>query len=137
LFSAAALVADYGTPEEQSRLLDLLRAGAVHPKVTPAYRAIAAGIANRYTGNRVPFLTVLLDDQRIMAETGNVEVRYCDMAIAHLSAILDERLINVGSQPTSADWEHARLHAKAWITDHPQVARLSQLQQPSGRGTLR
>jgi hypothetical protein len=72
-----------------------------------------------------------------MPETGDAVVRYCDMAIAHLSAILDERLINAGSRPTPADWESARLKAKAWITDHPQVVRLSQLQQPAGRGAWR
>ncbi|HEY1598669.1 MAG TPA: tyrosine-protein phosphatase [Pirellulales bacterium] len=137
LTSAASLVADFGTHEQQQHLLDLLGAGKVQPVVTPEFRAIAAGVSNRYTGNRAAFLTVLLDDVRIMPDTGSVAVRFCDMAIAHLSAILDARLINVGSQPTRDDWEQARLRAKAWMSEHPQMARLGALQRPSGRDTLR
>ena len=59
----------------------------------------------------------------MMPSTGTVQVRYCDMAIAHLSAILDERLINVGAHPTPDDWEQARLKAKTWMSEHPQIAR--------------
>ena len=36
LFAAAALVADFGAPEEQARLFDLLRAGAAQSTVMPS-----------------------------------------------------------------------------------------------------
>ncbi len=112
ILSAASLIADFGNAEEQQQLLDMLREGREPPHVTPVFRALVAGVANRYTGNRVPFLAMLLDDTRIMPDAGDATVRYCDMAIAHLSAIVDERLINVGATPTPADWEQARQNAK-------------------------
>ena len=135
--SAAALVADFGSPEEQENLLALLRTGVEQREPAPEFRAIVAGIANRYTGNRIPFLAVLLDDERTVPDTGCVSLRYCELAIVHLSAILDERLINVGSYPTAADWEQARKSAKAWLGGHPQVARTSRLVEPTGHNVLR
>ena len=52
LRSAASLVADFGTHEQQQRLLDLLREGTKRSTITPEFQAIAAGVSNRYTGNR-------------------------------------------------------------------------------------
>jgi hypothetical protein len=135
--SAAALVADFGSPEEQEKLLSLLRLGINEREPTPEFCALVGGIANRYTGNRIPFLAVLLDDRRTVPDTGNVGLRFCDLAIAHLSAILDERLINVGAYPTAADWEQARERTKAWLNDHPQIARMSRLVEPTGHNVLR
>jgi hypothetical protein len=131
LMSAASLVADLGTAEDQEQLVAQLRQSPHEPPASATFQALAAGVANRYTGNRIPFLAALLDETRVMPGTGSVTVRYCDMAVAHLSAILDQRLINVGSTPTPADWEQARQQAKNWLQAHPQMMQARRIEQPA------
>ncbi len=136
-FSAAALVADFGNIEQQKTLIDLLHLELRAPQPNQRFRAVAAGIAGRYTTNRIPFLTVLLDDERIVADTGNVRIRYCDLAVVRLAAIVDERLLNAAGTPTTHDWERAREAARAWVHEHPPALELVQLQPPDPRNHLR
>ncbi|MBI2823863.1 MAG: tyrosine-protein phosphatase [Planctomycetia bacterium] len=135
--SAAALVADFGTPEQQRRLIELLHTETAQPDVTPRYRAMAAGIANRYTGNRIAFLVALLDDERLVPDSGELPVRYGDLAVVRLSAILDQRLLDADPVPTLAQWQQARVAARAWLAAHPLVAQLSRLQEPTSHAVLR
>jgi len=137
LLSAATIVADFGSPEDQEQLLTMLRAGVRQANVSPEFQALVAGVSNRYTGNRVPFLAVLLDDTRAMPDSGATPLRYCDMAVAHLSAILDERLLNGASVPSLAEWEQARTQAKAWLAAHPAQIHISRLQPPDVPTKLR
>ncbi len=131
------MIADFGDADNQDQLLELLRNSLKQPHVTPMFRAIAAGIANRYTGNRVPFFAMLLDDTRIMPDAGDTSIRYCDMAIAHLSAIVDERLINAGATPTPADWDQARQHAKNWLSTHATLMQARRAQRPTSATQVR
>ncbi|HVU90531.1 MAG TPA: tyrosine-protein phosphatase [Pirellulales bacterium] len=133
--AAASIVADFGPRDDQQLLLGLLRD---NKEISPdAFRAVVAGISNRYTGNRIPFLAALLDSTDLTPNTGTVPVRHCDMAVAHLSAIVDERLINVGSTPTLADWDAARERAKSWLSTHPALAQARRVEPPPQPTRLR
>jgi hypothetical protein len=132
LMAAAALVADFGAPDEQRALIDRLatdvRAGQA---VTPAYAALVAGIANRYTPNRVAFLAPLLDDQRACADPDAGGIRYCDLALVRLAAMTDQPFF-VGTTIDRQAWDQACMAAQHWLSDHPQSLRLSTLIPPEG-----
>jgi tyrosine-protein phosphatase SIW14 len=135
--AASSLIADFGTAEDQQQLLDLLRKHATSPIDVDMFSALVAGVSNRYTGNRIPFLAALLDNTDLVPNTGSERVRFCDMAVAHLSAIVDERLINVGSAPTLADWDAARERAKSWLSTHAALAQARRVELPPQPTRLR
>src|SRR5262249_9661850 len=61
--SSSALIADFGEPGQQRRLVELL-ADSQLPQTSPArFDALVAGVANRYTPNRVAFLRPLLEQE--------------------------------------------------------------------------
>ena len=133
---AAALVADYGMPDEQAELLNLLAEGVQEPAVTPRYAAIFAGVTNRYTPNRVAFLRPLLDDTRQRIEPAASKYRYCDTAMVRLAVIIDKDLL-IGASSVPQNWEDARQSAIAWIAGHPRETALSTLQPPQGNNLIR
>lgn len=135
--SAAALVADFGNEAQQQQLLDCLRAEIAKLQTTPKYRAVVSGIASRYTKNRVPFLTPLLGDERLLSDDETVPLRYCDLAVVRLAAIADERFLHSAPMPTREEWNAARQAATAWIQGHPPILVLSRLQLPPSKNVVR
>lgn len=135
--SAAALVSDFGDPEQQQQLMAMLRAEIAAPQTTPKYRAMVCGIASRYTKNRVPFLTLLLDDERMWSTDEKAPLRYCDLAVVRLAAIADERFLHSAPLPTREEWNAARQSVTAWIQGHPPALELSRLQPPPSKNVVR
>jgi tyrosine-protein phosphatase SIW14 len=133
---AAAIIADFGSPEDQRELMRQLEAGSREPNVSRRYDALVAGVANRYTPNRIAFLQALIDDERPMPRPGADGCRYCDLAVVHLAAIVDQRLLPGGSDPRPDDWDRGRALARQWLTAHADSARLCQLRPPTGHTQL-
>ncbi len=134
--TSAALIADFGTPEQQQDLLQRMVVGGQEATVSPRYDALVSGVANRYTLNRIAFLEPLLSDKRPIPRPGAGGCRYCDLAIVRLAAITDQRLLRGGSQPQADDWERGRMLARQWLSDHADAARLCRLQPPTGHTQL-
>ena len=134
---AAALIADFGTPQQQQQLIDLLTAGAQQTTTTPRDEAIIAGVTNRYTPNRLAFLKPLLADQRHYLTPAASMLRYCDTAVLRMAAILDEPLMPKKPDYNGADWDGGCKLAQQWFDKHPQDATLSRLLPPSGKNMVR
>jgi tyrosine-protein phosphatase SIW14 len=123
---AASLVADFGEPQQQRELLELLTSEPRSSAPTPRYQAIVCGVTNRYSDNRLAFLRPILDDERPRGEPdavhqvgGRVQpYRYCDTAVARLCAIVDR----YGVIGPSA-WEQSRRQFCQWFADHPEACR--------------
>jgi hypothetical protein len=132
--AAAALVADFGTPGQQSRLLALLKNEDRRRAVTPRYAAIVSGINNRYTRNRLPFLRVVLDDVRWCPQPALRDCRFCDVAVAHILAITDER--SMGDQAIRVAWDAARRQIRQWFERHADAAQLCRLIPAENQSTV-
>ncbi|MGE0607557.1 MAG: hypothetical protein AB7O62_10715 [Pirellulales bacterium] len=126
--AAAALVADFGTMEQQLRLLDILSGEDRDGPPTARYQAVAAGVTNRYTANRIAFLRPLLADERPRPEPQAAGLRYCDTAAARLSAIKNRNFLLPGWT-----WNEGVEHARAWFAEAPDRQHLCRLQPPTGR----
>jgi hypothetical protein len=133
--SAAALIADFGTPDQQQLLLQLLESEAKTDPPSPRYAALVAGVTNRYTPNRVPYLRPLLADRRSRPEPHASQYRYCDTAAARLVSIIDEPLHN--GLPDRAAWDQAVALCQHWLAEHPDSGRLSRLLPPTGHNSVR
>ena len=130
----AALIADFGTPEQQARLLELIERGSHEPTVSPHYAALVAGVSNRYTQNRLPYLRPVLDDERLHIEPGAETCRYCYVVLVRMAAITDARwLIGFPERP---HWDDARNRARQWLAAHPNEVRLATLKLPAGNNPL-
>ena len=120
--AAAALIADFGTREQQADLLALLEA---EPKTGPPsgrYGAVAAGVTNRYTPNRIAYLRPLLDDRRHRPEAAAAKYRYADTAVARLTSILNRRFLPDDGRIDPQAWDEAAEAARRWFADHPEAA---------------
>ena len=117
--ASAALVADFGSPKQQQQLLALLEQGAKTADPTPRYRAVAAGVTNRYTGNRIAYLRPLLADLRARPERAARQYRYADTAVARLTSILDVDFLGVHEEADRAAWDRGIEAARAWFAEHP------------------
>jgi hypothetical protein len=136
--TAAAFVADFGLPEQQLALLRLLTDEQQSPTPSNRYRAVAAGVTNRYTSNRIPYLAPLLEDERQRAEPEAAGYRYCDTAAARLSVIVSQNFLATASSPTdTAGWQRAVAEARAWFKDYAGEAQLGPLVPPAGRNEVR
>ena len=133
---AAALIADFGSPENQQELMRQLESGSRDATPSPRYDALVTGVANRYTLNRIAYLQALIDDERPIPRPGADGCRYCDLAVVHLAAIVDQRLLPGGSDPRPDDWDRGRGLARQWLTAHADAARLCRLQPPAGHTQL-
>jgi len=127
---AAALIADFGRPEQQRRLLALIENESRTSRPTARYPAIVAGVTNRYTPNRLPYLRPLLEDDRRRPEASANRFRYCDTAVVRLSSIVDQNLLV--SPHSHEDWEGGRQRARDWFAAHESDLPLTQLQPPPG-----
>lgn len=135
LASAAAIVADCGTRAQQQRLLEILAAESRTPVPSQRYEAIVAGVTNRYTPNRIAYLTPLLQDKRQRCGTDTRVYRYCDTAAARLISITNEPLYL--GEPGQLGWDRAIGRAAAWLESHPDSRQLSTLLPPSGPNEVR
>lgn len=135
---AAALVADFGDPEQQLALLKRLTDEQQTAAPSDRYRALVAGVTNRYTANRIPYLDRILDDKRPRIEPGTASYRYCDTAAARLAVIVNKNFLSHAQAPDDPfGWQCAVQEARQWITDHAGEAQLGQLVPPVGRNELR
>jgi tyrosine-protein phosphatase SIW14 len=123
---AAALVADLGTADQQSRLLEMLASEPRTGAPSPRYRALVAGVTNRYTENRIPYLVSLLDDERLRPEPDASRYRYCDTAVARLAATVDQDFYG-----PAQNWDRARALARQWLAAHAAVAQVRTLVLPT------
>lgn len=130
--AAAALVADYGTADQQAKLLAILTEEPRTGTPSPRYAAVVVGVTNRFTENRIPFLRPLLDDLRFRPEPQAVHrregritpYRYCDTAVAVLASITNENNIYAPSL-----WEPGRQFALQWFAEHPDAQQLTTLRK--------
>ncbi len=135
--AAAALIADFGDPQQQRRLLELL-ADPELPRTSPErFDSLVAGVTNRYTPNRTPFLRPLLEQEACHLATGAQPCRYCDTAVARLSTIIDRNLLHVTPAIGVEVWNFARQAARDWFAAQPAETRLSRLQPPAGKNMVR
>jgi tyrosine-protein phosphatase SIW14 len=131
---AAALVADFGSSDQQAALLELLVAEPKSGPVSERYAAIVRGVTNRYTGNRLAYLRPLLGDLRKRPEPEAVGLRYCDTAVARLTSIVDETFYD---RKQANSWDSGRDKALAWFADHTEETQLSHLLPPTGKDMIR
>jgi tyrosine-protein phosphatase SIW14 len=129
---AAALIADFGTPDEQQRLLHHLTDSAFQQASAERFDAVVDGVTNRYTPNRIAYLRPLLDNETLHLRQGVRQCRYCDTAVARLSAIADENFPDAVPGWGIEAWNNGRVAARAWLDAHPDDSRLSQLKPPTG-----
>lgn len=129
---AAALVADFGTREQQRELLALLGDEAYQRSAPERFDAVVDGVANRYTPNRVVYLRPLLDSESHHRRAGARQCRYCDTAVARLSAIFDENFPDADPRWEINPWNNGRAAARKWLAAHPAECQLSRLKSPTG-----
>lgn len=133
---AAALVADFGTADEQDSLWKLYEdeAGTHAGPITPRYHALVRGLTNRYTPNRIPWLRPLLDDLRLRPEPDGDGRRYCDTAVVRLAVITNTRLnFNAAGQ---FSWDLGVQEAHAWFDARPDAMKRTQLVPPTGKNEV-
>jgi tyrosine-protein phosphatase SIW14 len=132
---AAALIADFGTPEQQERLLDVMWQEVRTPKVSPRYAALVQGVTNRYTRNRIAYLIPILADARMRPEETVKGRRYYETAVARLQSITDVVMLPRGEDRNI--WPVGRKVAIAWLEEHDQFAAPSRLVAPDGEKFVR
>ena len=125
---AAALVADFGDPDRQRDLLAWIEGQVTSACVSSKYRAVAAGVMNRYTPNRIPFIRPILFDDRHYLEHAARHIRYRETALARLLAIIDTHLNDRRLTFEPPRFDDSRQAVLAWIDSHVDLA---------GVGTLR
>lgn len=134
--AAAALVADYGDAEQQQALYELLAREPRDAAPSPRYQAMVAGVTNRYTPNRAPYLRPLLSDNRPRPEADAAGYRYCDTAVARLVSITNEPLF-LERVPLVDAWDDGVAAARRWFEEHPESRQFRQLQPPTGKNVVR
>lgn len=134
--TSAALVADFGAPDEQRRLLDRLANDVYQAASLARFDAVVAGVTNRYTPNRVAFLRPLLENERPQLAPAAAQYRYCDTAVARLSAIIDENLPDKVPGIGVDGWNNGRQMARAWFVSHPDEIVPRRLLPPSGQNEI-
>ncbi len=120
--SAAAILADWGSVEQQQMLLAVLQSEPREGLPSVRYQAVVRGVTNRYSPNRVPYLVPLLDDQRNRPEADAANYCYADTAVARLTSIVNELFVDEIA-PLRDSWNRAAVAAKAWLQAHPEVCR--------------
>lgn len=134
---AAALVADFGMPEDQEALLALLADEPLDGPPTPRYQALVVGVTNRYTLNRLPYLEPLLGDLRQRPEEAARQYRYADTATARLSVILNRNMIEPGQVPPGESlWERGRRLANTWFRENRERVAFNRLLPPQGNNQM-
>jgi tyrosine-protein phosphatase SIW14 len=131
--ASAALVADFGTIEEQQALLSCLGDADFEHASPERFDAVVEGVTNRYTPNRIAYLRPLLDNEGYHRRVGATQCRYCDTAVSRLSAIVDENFPDVMPGWGIVAWNNGRAAARKWLDQHPDDCRLSKLKPPTGQ----
>ncbi|MCS7305287.1 MAG: tyrosine-protein phosphatase [Thermoguttaceae bacterium] len=121
LATAAGLLADYGSAQTRSRLARLVSHQMQGSEITAPYRALVNGLSNRYRLSRLPYLKLLLEDQRLRPEPEANGTRYADTAVARIAAIVQEDFIGRRGHASRQDWDQAIQRAKQWFAEHPQA----------------
>jgi hypothetical protein len=121
--TSAAILADYGSPGQQSYLLELLHREITRQTPTLLHQALVAGLTNRYTPNRIPYLLPLLSDNRRRPEPQASKYRYADTAAARLASITNEPFFRNGSATDRAVWDDAIQDARRWFEEHPKLSK--------------
>ena len=134
---AAALIADAGTPNQQRALVELLEQQDRSTPPTERYQAAVAGVTNRYTANRIPYLRPILADERRRPEKAAAGTRYCDTAVARLSVILQQNLVEHAGPDGTVGWESGLRRARKWFDENPPLARLGPLVPPRGKNAVK
>ncbi len=128
--AAASIVADFGSRDQREALLKLLMDEPKTAAPSPRYQAVAIGVTNRYTNNRLAYLRPLLGDRRVQPRHRSKPVyRYCDTAAARLASIVNQRLVS-DLAPTTALWDESRQAALDWFAEHPAELLPGPLQRP-------
>lgn len=135
--AAAALVADFGTPQQQEWLLAMLSDSAYRAASRERFEHVVRGLTNRYTPNRIAFLRPLLELEQPHIGLGAHQARYCDTAVARLCGILDRNFLAGHSGQGQAAWDEARDVARRWYHEDAMRSRPSTLLPPPGRTMVR
>ncbi|MGH7136510.1 MAG: hypothetical protein ACREHD_12275, partial [Pirellulales bacterium] len=130
---SAALVADFGTTDEQQALLACLGDSDYEHASPERFDAVVDGVTNRYTPNRIAYLRPLLNNESFHRRAGATQCRYCDTAVARLSAIVDENFPDAMPGWGIVAWNNGRIAARQWLDAHPDECRLSKLKPPTGQ----
>jgi hypothetical protein len=130
--TAAILIADFGRASQQQELLDLLANSSQTEKPSERYEALVSGVTNRYTPNRIPYLKPLLEDERRRITPACARYRYCDIASARLSVIVNEDLVEQPAPRNVSIWDNGRTLAQQWFRQHEYDVRLGTLVPPLG-----
>lgn len=136
-YAAASLVADFGSPEQQTQLLDLLFDPGYRQASRSRFEYVARGLTNRYTPNRIAFLRPLLEIDAHHLGPGVRQARYCDTAVARLSCILDRNFLVAASAQSAHAWDQACRAARSWYEEDAGRSRPSTLLPPPGRTMVR
>lgn len=125
--SAAAVIADWGEPEQQRQLLELLENEPRLGQPSPRYQAVVVGVTNRYSPNRVPYLVPLLADERYRPEPDAAAYRYCHTAAARLVSITNEPLIP-DMIVSPAEWDALVVAARQYVDEAAELCQLRQFE---------
>ena len=130
---SAALIADFGTPDEQQQLVTLLGDSRYQSMSPERFDAVVDGVTNRYTPNRIAYLRPLLENEGLHLRSGATQCRYCDTAVARLSAIVDENFPDAIPGWGIDAWNNGRVAARAWLAAHPSKCQLCRLKPATGQ----
>lgn len=135
---AAAVIADFGTPEQQATLQKLLAEEIGADPPTPRYRALVRGVTNRYTPNRRAWLRMILDDQRPCVEPEAAPRRYCDVAMVRLAVIENQGFPwdKTDQSKIVFSWDLGVQKALHWLDERPDALRLAPLEPPTGENQV-
>jgi tyrosine-protein phosphatase SIW14 len=127
--AAAALIADYGSPQEQQFLASIVRDLAeANAAATPFYEAVVRGLTSRYTKNRLAFLRPLVDDVRPRIDSAMARYRYCDSLLYFITSVTDEIPCMMWS-PEVVRQEGPQA-VRRWYAENPAAAQLAQRTPP-------
>lgn len=122
--SAAAIVADFGQVVHQQQILSELQREQSETH-DDRYFALVRGIGDRFTPNRLPYLRALLTNRHEIPGSDAGGFRYCDLAVARLTAIVNERFVDE-MRPLETMWNRAVTKADQWFQDNSEAQKLTQ-----------
>jgi tyrosine-protein phosphatase SIW14 len=132
--AAAALIADFGSTDDQAALVEQLQAGRQTSEPTAHYESLVAGVTNRYTANRLPYLRGLLEDRRRRIGSATAKYAYCNTAVYRFAGITGA--LPVLTWPDADLLVEGRDRAGLWFESHPEALKPGTLVPPGGRRTV-
>lgn len=129
VIAAVALIADYGSPQEQQFLADIVRGLAeANTAATPFYDSVVRGLTNRFTRNRLAFLRPLVDDVRPRIDPATARYRYCDSLLYFITSVTDEIPCMMWSHEVVR--QQGPQAVRRWFAENPAAAQLAQRTPP-------